>query len=123
VTDPDYVAKLVAATRIADPKRVEIHFKADFSIIVEARDLPGLVQMEPSKESLTTARDENSEARDLIDWFRRYRIEKGISFEDLAKQIGISKGTLMAYFDGKRVPSQITLGRIQKFKKSTEPEQ
>jgi DNA-binding XRE family transcriptional regulator len=129
VTDPEYVAKLVKATKITDPKRVEIRFKdpadlikaysrsPDISrIIVEARDLPVHVQVKPSK----ILEDENPEVRDLIDWLRRYRIENGISLETLAQQIGISKGSLMAYLDGKRLPSQTRLGRIEKFKESVE---
>ena len=118
MTDPEYVARLVTATQIANPKRVEIHLKAELSIIVETRDQP--FQTEPAlktgHEKIAPA--EKPQTKNLINWLRQYRIEKGISIQALADQVRISKGSLMAYFDEKRAPSETILGRIQKFKET-----
>jgi Helix-turn-helix len=119
VTDPEYVARLVEATKISDPKRVEMRFENNISrLIVEARDLSS--PSSPQAEQAIIMPDEDKEVKELINWLKAHRIKESISIDELALKIGVSKGSLKAYFAGKRLPGQMGLGRIRKFKEDSE---
>jgi helix-turn-helix protein len=115
--DPEYVARLIESTKVARPKRVEIHFNNHISLlIVEGNGITSGIESPPVKTKVV----ESAQTRNLIEWLSQYRVNHSISIQKLADQTQISAGSLKAYFNGKRSPGEIILGKIQKFKDSRE---